>query len=536
MVQVDTKARADDLVIGLVGAIGVDLETVYQELSRQLRAVCYRPSLIRLSETLREYAPELGVKVPESFYGRALAMMEAGNKLRAKSGHNDVLALFGIALIINESSKNRSRKNAFIVRQLKRPEEVLKFREVYGDRFVLISCHKSLRDRRKYLKDEIRNNPENIEEISIAYDRSSFLIKKDEMDSDHLNGQKLEDTFPLADFILDAKSHKSISDDSKRIIEMLFGKPYESPNRDEQGMYFSYAASLRSLDLSRQVGAAVFNDSGDILAIGCNEVPKAGGGQYWCDDPGDMRDFQRGSDPNVLAKIEMVRELLVSLKKNGWLSELYSSKSDAEILESSLNGEDAPLREMAVMDLLEFGRIVHAEMAAITDASKRGISLLGSTLYTTTFPCHMCTHHIISSGIKRVVYIEPYPKSKAFELHGDAIASESSEYLLDKVAFQHFKGVTPQRYQHFFHHPHKRKQKSGKKIEWSPEKSTFKYSNVMPFFLQFEVDSLLLLKKIESALKASDIKKKVTTAPAASPPGRAAASRARRRKAPSDRT
>ncbi|MDN3612645.1 hypothetical protein QWZ16_23945 [Vibrio ostreicida] len=26
------------------------------------------------------------------------------------------------------------------------------------------------------------------------------------------------------------------------------------------------------------------------------------------------------------------------------------------------------------------------------------------------FPCHNCAKHIVASGIKRVVYVEPYPK------------------------------------------------------------------------------------------------------------------------------
>lgn len=56
---------------------------------------------------------------------------------------------------------------------------------------------------------------------------------------------------------------------------------------------------------------------------------------------------------------------------------------------------------------------MHAEMFAITDAARRGLSVRDATLYCTTFPCHMCARHIIASGIRKVVYIEPYPKSMA---------------------------------------------------------------------------------------------------------------------------
>jgi cytidine deaminase len=43
-------------------------------------------------------------------------------------------------------------------------------------------------------------------------------------------------------------------------------------------MYMAKSASLRSAALTRQVGAAIFRETGELLTMGCNEVPKAGGG------------------------------------------------------------------------------------------------------------------------------------------------------------------------------------------------------------------------------------------------------------------
>jgi hypothetical protein len=72
-------------------------------------------------------------------------------------------------------------------------------------------------------------------------------------------------------------------------------------------------------------------------------------------------------------------------------------------------------------------------------------------LYVTTFPCHNCTRHIIAAGIQRVYYIEPYPKSKAWELHDDAIVVEERAHRQHrgprwKLPFTHFVGVGPRRY------------------------------------------------------------------------------------------
>jgi deoxycytidylate deaminase len=148
------------------------------------------------------------------------------------------------------------------------------------------------------------------------------------------------------------------------------------------------AASLRSLDLSRQVGAAIFSKQGEVLTLGSNEVPKANGGTYWCDDPFDDRDYKRGLDSNFKRKIEILNELLDQ-----------PNISDSEIIDR--------YRKTQFMDALEYGRMIHAEMSAVCDAARRGVSLADAVLYTTTFPCHMCAKHIVAAGISEVIFLEP---------------------------------------------------------------------------------------------------------------------------------
>ncbi len=78
-------------------------------------------------------------------------------------------------------------------------------------------------------------------------------------------------------------------------------------------------ASLRSLDLSRQVGAAIFSKTHEVITLGCNEVPKGGGGTYWGDDPGiDARDYKWGSDPNDEKKRSLLLDLFQRLSEDGF--------------------------------------------------------------------------------------------------------------------------------------------------------------------------------------------------------------------------
>jgi dCMP deaminase len=55
----------------------------------------------------------------------------------------------------------------------------------------------------------------------------------------------------------------------------------------------------------------------------------------------------------------------------------------------------------------------HGEENAIVQAAYHGISIKGSTMYTTCSPCLLCTKMIINAGIIEVVYNESYPLSKS---------------------------------------------------------------------------------------------------------------------------
>jgi len=90
-------------------------------------------------------------------------------------------------------------------------------------------------------------------------------------------------------------------------------------------------------------------------------------------------------------------------------------------------------------------------MDAILTCARLGISINGKYLFVTTFPCHNCTRHIIASGIRKVYYIEPYPKSKAPYLHSDAIRFDDNYHENDnRIPFVQFVGVGPRRYLDLF--------------------------------------------------------------------------------------
>lgn len=252
-----------------------------------------------------------------------------------------------------------------------------------------------------------------------------------------------------------------------------------------------------------------------VLATGANDCPKAGGGVYWPErkdsdacvsDVSEGRDYKRtrggrvGYDSNKIEQLEIVKDIERSLK--ACLANEYEQYPDFEKLAGKL-GDGASVDELKktiadyvekgfsecvdfaklsdrigkgrIRDLTEYGRVVHAEMEALLSCCRIGLSTVGTTLYCTTFPCHNCAGHIIAAGFDRVVYIEPYPKSKALEFHSESIVQGVEKEESDsRVLFQPFVGIGPHRCFDLFsmnlgssYDPERKNGDTGERREWS---------------------------------------------------------------------
>lgn len=454
-----------ELVFGFVGPTGIDLNKVCDALRAQLRAVQYDVVEVRLSELITTYLSKSQDFANE--YVRIKTLMDRGTGLREGSKQPDIVARLGIAAVreAREAKTGDVRKPAkrvaYFVRSFKRPEEVELFRQVYGKAFTLISVYASRSWRLQFLKKLLA--PSLGLGRSKAEEHATELIARDYEEEGRKLGQRVGKTFPLADYFVTSESRPDLEKQLKRLVQLTFGNPYVSPTRDEQAMFFAKAAALRSLDLSRQVGAAIVSEDGEILSTGCNEVPRFGGGLYWADDEGRMRDFERGSDSNVDIKREIVEDAFDRMQRQtGLLAAAARRKSSSDLADDALFAEGAYLRDAQLFDVIEFGRAVHAEMAAITHAARSGVRLQDARLFCTTFPCHICARHIVAAGIRDVVFVEPYEKSRTAELYGDSISVEPAEPSPSRANFRAFVGVAPRRYMEFFESFGARKSTDGK--------------------------------------------------------------------------
>lgn len=500
-----------ELIFGLVGPIGVDLAAVRDSLTTQLNECGYEAVDIRLSDVI----PHLGSKPVnrKNEFLRIDSLIKDGNALRQHSGEADIVGRLGLTAIRDKRREisgakdepSKKRAVAYIIRSFKRKEEIELFRKTYGRAFTLISVYSPEVNRMQALSRRFRgSNPEDITDFGPDVKPEVLAVHIMERDYQEANedyGQRVGKAFPLADFFVTTEPRKALDDQLRRLVRLTLGDPYISPSKDEQGMFFAQAAALRSLDLSRQVGAAITSNSGDVLATGCNEVPKFGGGLYWADDVHCSRDLEMGEDANVAIKKELVEDALALLKKNGFLNDKFKDTSEKDLAESILFGKEGFFKNSKLFDVIEFGRALHAEMAAITQAATQGTSIKNARLYCTTFPCHICARHIVAAGISDVFFIEPYEKSRTADLYPDSIVIEPHVLSPSHSNFRAFVGVAPRRYMEYFQMSRDRKSEDGKTINLATtarkpkfERLIFSYIAVEKIFIS-EVERLLAKAK-----------------------------------------
>ena len=131
-----------------------------------------------------------------------------------------------------------------------------------------------------------------------------------------------------------------------------FSVTMERPSTDEYFMEMARLVSTRSTCLRRKVGAVIVKDK-RVLSTGYNGSPR---GTRHCEELGCIR--------------------------------------------VQMNVPSGTRHELC--------RGVHAEQTAVTQAAYFGVSVAGATIYTTTFPCSMCSKILINAGIKEIVYDEGY--------------------------------------------------------------------------------------------------------------------------------
>ncbi|GAA6180132.1 anti-phage dCTP deaminase [Shimia sp. NS0008-38b] len=506
--------HSNELFVAIVGPAGAGSGTAAKRIEAFfVDDYQYEAVIIKASALIRSAALNLGLEVPVEGARKSLdgitTMQDRGDDLRkgdfAGGGedHSEV-ARFILRQISLERAKMQGatfnedegvepdgRKRVYIIDSLRHPAEAHLLRRVYQEAFALVGivCDPVVREKR------IRENLFDRAEwgLQSTKDQVKNFLDRDE-DAPEKFGQHVSDTFHEADFFVDnsAEGEEDLSitgmnDQLKRFVSLIAQDRIERPTIAETAMHHARSAQMRSACLSRQVGAALVNQDGTIVATGTNEAPRAGGGVYGEDVSQDQFEDHRCAFRESVycssnkEQNEIIQELIDAFP------ELASQTDGHSVLKK--------IRGTRLGGLIEFSRAVHAEMDAILSASLAGVSPKGCRLFVTTYPCHYCARHIVAAGVDEVQFIEPYPKSRATALHSDAITTESEGWLapsiignqspntsnsvpglasdephsVKKVLFRPFVGVSPRMYRRVFLKDRNYKDKvTGERVHGTP--------------------------------------------------------------------
>jgi cytidine deaminase len=256
------QENGPELFIGLVGAVGTDLELVVRVLTDSLAKVGYSTKRTRSSETsirlaklLRNIQKYKGLKTtPVDVYTDE--HMSAGDDFRKTTERDDALALLGVSEVMEERKDaaddgllkdNVIPRRAFVLRSLKNPKELQTLREAYGDSFYLVAAYSPHSSRRDYLAKRIAESRSEFPSDR-HLNKAEWLIQRDQEELGLPHGQNVRGIFHRADVFLETTNVDSLKNSVGRFTELLFGNTFHTPTRQEYAMFHAQAAALRSAE------------------------------------------------------------------------------------------------------------------------------------------------------------------------------------------------------------------------------------------------------------------------------------------------
>lgn len=375
------------------------------------------------------------IKKSEDFkLGEYIAFMQlAGDKIRLFGELDGVTPDPKNMLIIPEAIrkvisayKKSQRKSRFVIDAFRNPFEVEYFKRRYAE-FYLICIMRDQEERAASLK---KSMPwPDIEKIweKEKGETPTGGYTAEEKPKNHENlgwwvtGQNIPACAQKADIYIKpkTKSHTHLNYHLARVLSLIFKPGLLTPNNDEYNMQIAATSRHMSGCLSRQVGAVVVGKDGYLLGLGWNDPPQ---GQVPC-------------------SLRSCGELLNTVDIG---EGTYSAFEQGDRFKTHIREKASPANspfcfrsELASMEngkRAEYTRALHAEENAFLQVSKNGgISLRGSTLYTTASTCTLCAKKAYQLEVDRIVFIELYPDYA----HQQTILSGSR-----KISYDQFEGIS----------------------------------------------------------------------------------------------
>lgn len=427
--------RSNTIVIGFTGSIGSGCSYIAKNIKEE-----YKYDLFSLSDLLREIAQQ------DNLTDSSVIMLQKyGNALRQKNYPGF------LAVRLLESIKDRRKPvgDVVLIDSIRNDYEVQVFKQF--PYFYLFSIHadqaircartvkiKKFSSEEEFYEADLRDQAEDFvfgQQVGKCNDLADVIINNN---TDHLYAAK-------------GNKRKFVRDIVDRYIQLIQDRqnqalsPEHPPKDDETFMTMAYVESQRSSCLKRKVGAVVTStinavrNSEDnaitntiyVLSSGHNEVPpgtipcifdpnlqkcyrdhlqeEQAAKYHFCPKCGTKIGLPTTKCSNTNCDFTTSEYLKVCPKCKREIHVKYvcsNARCGTRVFKEYLLGGGK---------LLDMCKALHAEENALMNLVRMPElhSASDLTLYTTTYPCNLCANKIVTAGIKKVVYADPYPMEEA---------------------------------------------------------------------------------------------------------------------------
>lgn len=339
----------------------------------------------------------------------------AGSNIRssgkATDNHFDSVHASAIAQRTNELIKllrgpiKESKEGFFVVIDaIRNPFEAFFFRERYSA-FYLLSINTPNEVRIKRLHEYLNLNQEQIKEIDEKEYPKRLAGHK------RFVSQDIQKCIEWSD--IHVNNPEEFPDNPNQLkrqlvwyVALMLHPGLVIPTGTERAMQIAYSAKLNSGCISRQVGAVITDEHHSVKAVGWNSTPE---GQVPC-VLRDVRDLLRHEDTEAFSSYEKKDKDFQAHLRSVYQDSIKKDKLKV------LDGRNISFCFKDVQNSLDqeknqvHTRSLHAEENAFLQITKYGgEGIRGGYLFTTASPCELCAKKAYQLGIRKIVYVDPYP-------------------------------------------------------------------------------------------------------------------------------
>ncbi len=296
--------------------------------------------------------------------------------------------------------KNQIKGACITIDAIRNPFEAIYFQQRYSN-FYLISINTPDEIRIDHLRKEHQLSDQQINELD-SKEYPEKLVGKDIYVS-----QNIQKCIEIADIHINNPVRDNYDNELRSqlawYISLIIHPGLITPTSNERCMQLAYTAKLNSGCISRQVGAVVTDSNYSVKAVGWNSSPE---GQVPC-ILRNAKELLCGGDEVVYSKYE----------RNDKNFQVVANKSYGLIIEhDNLKGRNVSYCFKDLQNKVDdeknqvHTRSLHAEENAFLQIAKYGgPGIHGGVLFSTASPCELCSKKAYQLGIKKIVYIDPYP-------------------------------------------------------------------------------------------------------------------------------